>query len=80
MFLCVLFHSHLYSLQSDYVDMYLLHAPQGGHCAEAYRALLDAKKQGKIRYVKSIHKISVLNVQRETLLVHWVFRILAWHI
>ncbi|CAF1168167.1 unnamed protein product [Adineta ricciae] len=39
----------LKGLQSDYVDMYLLHAPQGGHCAEAYRALLDAKKQGKIR-------------------------------
>lgn len=37
------------SLQSNYVDLYLLHAPQGGHCAEAYRALLDAKKQGKIR-------------------------------
>lgn len=38
-----------FSLQSNYVDLYLLHAPQGGHCAEAYRALLDAKKQGKIR-------------------------------
>ena len=31
------------------MDLYLLHAPQGGHCAEAYRALLEAKKQGKIR-------------------------------
>lgn len=41
-------YSH-FSLQSNYVDLYLLHAPQGGHCAEAYRALLEAKKQGKIR-------------------------------
>jgi diketogulonate reductase-like aldo/keto reductase len=39
----------MFSLQSNYVDLYLLHAPQGGHCAEAYRALLEAKKQGKIR-------------------------------
>ncbi|CAF0859170.1 unnamed protein product [Adineta steineri] len=39
----------LKGLQSNYVDLYLFHAPQGGHCAEAYRALLDAKKQGKIR-------------------------------
>jgi diketogulonate reductase-like aldo/keto reductase len=39
----------VHSLQSDYVDLYLLHAPQGGRCAEAYRALLDAKKEGKIR-------------------------------
>jgi 2,5-diketo-D-gluconate reductase A len=46
----ILFFLSLYfSLQSNYVDLYLLHAPQGGHCAEAYRALLDAKKQGKIR-------------------------------
>ncbi|CAF1127874.1 unnamed protein product [Rotaria sordida] len=41
----------LNSLQSNYIDLYLLHAPQGGHCAEAYRALLEAKKQGKIRSV-----------------------------
>jgi methylglyoxal/glyoxal reductase len=40
---------YVVSLQSTYVDLYLLHAPQGGHCAEAYRALLDAKKHGKIR-------------------------------
>ncbi|CAF1104457.1 unnamed protein product [Rotaria sp. Silwood1] len=39
----------LKSIQSNYVDLYLLHAPQGGHCAGAYRALLEAKKQGKIR-------------------------------
>ncbi|CAF3186119.1 unnamed protein product [Rotaria socialis] len=39
----------LQSLQSSYVDLYLLHAPQGRHCAEAYRALIEAKKQGKIR-------------------------------
>ena len=46
---CISFECPTFSLQSNYVDLYLLHAPQGGHCAEAYRALLEAKKQGKIR-------------------------------
>ncbi|CAF2465110.1 unnamed protein product [Rotaria sp. Silwood2] len=52
----------LTGLQSDYVDLYLLHAPQGGHCAEAYRALLEAKKQGKIRSL-GVSNFGVVHLQ-----------------
>ncbi|CAF1503460.1 unnamed protein product [Adineta steineri] len=36
-------------LESNYVDLYMIHAPKDHHCADAYQALLDAKKQGKIK-------------------------------
>ncbi|CAF1221093.1 unnamed protein product [Didymodactylos carnosus] len=38
-----------YNLATDYIDLYLLHAPQGGKCGEVYRALQEHKKSGKIR-------------------------------
>ncbi|CAF4338712.1 unnamed protein product, partial [Adineta steineri] len=38
----------LKNLDSNYVDLYMIHAPKDGHCADAYRALIDAKKEGKI--------------------------------
>ncbi|PSR70681.1 hypothetical protein PHLCEN_2v13411 [Hermanssonia centrifuga] len=38
---------------TDYLDLYLIHSPPTGTQVrlETYRALLDAKKQGKIRSV-----------------------------
>ncbi|CAF1423097.1 unnamed protein product, partial [Rotaria magnacalcarata] len=36
-------------LESSYVDLYMIHAPKDGCCAEAYRALTQAKKEGKIK-------------------------------
>ncbi len=37
------------SLESTYVDLYLIHVPKDGSCGDAYRALIEAKKQGKIK-------------------------------
>jgi diketogulonate reductase-like aldo/keto reductase len=37
------------SLESNYVDLYMIHAPKDGYCGDAYRALIDAKKEGKIK-------------------------------
>ncbi|CAF1588677.1 unnamed protein product [Rotaria sordida] len=39
----------LKNLKSNYVDLYMIHAPKDGCCGDAYRALIDAKKEGKIR-------------------------------
>ncbi|CAF4970057.1 unnamed protein product, partial [Rotaria magnacalcarata] len=39
----------IFSLESSYVDLYMIHAPKDGCCAEAYRALTQAKKEGKIK-------------------------------
>ncbi|CAF1524240.1 unnamed protein product, partial [Rotaria sordida] len=38
----------LENLESNYVDLYMIHAPKGGCCADAYQALSEAKKEGKI--------------------------------
>jgi methylglyoxal/glyoxal reductase len=35
----------------NYIDQYLLHAPQGGHVLECYDVLLDYQKKGIIRTV-----------------------------
>jgi diketogulonate reductase-like aldo/keto reductase len=35
----------------DYIDQYLLHAPQGGHVLECYDVLLDYQKRGLIKTV-----------------------------
>jgi hypothetical protein len=29
----------------------MIHAPKDGYCGDAYRALIDAKKEGKIKWV-----------------------------
>ena len=36
----------LKNLKSNYVDQYLLHAPQGGKVLECYDAMLDLQKEG----------------------------------
>ena len=36
----------LNNLKSNYVDQYLLHAPQGGKVLECYDAMLDLQKEG----------------------------------
>ena len=38
-------------LMVDYVDLYLIHAPQGGHVLEAYDTMLELQSKGRIRSV-----------------------------
>lgn len=45
------FDESLRQLNADYVDLYLIHAPQGGHVLEAYDTLLDLQRQRRIRSV-----------------------------
>lgn len=42
------FYESLRRLMVDYVDLYLIHAPQGGHVLEAYDTLLDLQRKGRI--------------------------------
>ncbi|CAF0899080.1 unnamed protein product [Adineta ricciae] len=41
----------LMQLMVDYIDLYLIHAPQGGHVLEAYDALHELRNLGRIRSV-----------------------------
>jgi diketogulonate reductase-like aldo/keto reductase len=45
------FRESLERLMVDYVDLYLIHAPQGGHVLEAYDTLLELQSKGRIRSV-----------------------------
>jgi diketogulonate reductase-like aldo/keto reductase len=45
------FRESLQRLNVDYVDLYLIHAPQGGHVLEAYDTLLELQAKGRIRSV-----------------------------
>ena len=45
------FQQSLQRLMVDYIDLYLIHAPQGGHVLEAYDLMLELKSQGRIRSV-----------------------------
>jgi diketogulonate reductase-like aldo/keto reductase len=45
------FRQSLQQLMVDYVDLYLIHAPQGGHVLEAYDTLLELQAKGRIRSV-----------------------------
>jgi len=45
------FRQSLQQLMVDYVDLYLIHAPQGGHVLEAYDTLLELQSKGRIRSV-----------------------------
>jgi diketogulonate reductase-like aldo/keto reductase len=43
----------------DYIDLYLIHAPQGGHVLGKYDTLLELQSQGRIRSVS----VSYFNVR-----------------
>ncbi|CAF1379990.1 unnamed protein product [Adineta steineri] len=45
------FKNSLEQLATDYVDLYLLHAPQGGHVIEVYKEIVKLQKEGKIRSI-----------------------------
>lgn len=45
------FHESLHRLMVDYIDLYLIHAPQGGHVLEAYDTLIELQSKGRIRSV-----------------------------
>ncbi|CAF3091367.1 unnamed protein product [Rotaria sp. Silwood2] len=45
------FEQSLHRLMTNYIDLYLIHVPQGGHVLEAYDTLLELQSLGKIRSV-----------------------------
>ena len=45
------FQNSLQQLVTDYIDLYLIHAPQGGHVLEVYREMVALQKEGKIRSI-----------------------------
>jgi diketogulonate reductase-like aldo/keto reductase len=45
------FANSLQQLGTNYIDLYLIHAPQGGHVLEVYKEMVHLQKQGKIRSV-----------------------------
>ncbi|CAF0984288.1 unnamed protein product [Rotaria magnacalcarata] len=45
------FNRSLQKLDTNYIDLYLMHAPQGGHVLEVYREILQLQREGKIRSV-----------------------------
>jgi diketogulonate reductase-like aldo/keto reductase len=49
------FNNSLKQLGTNYVDLYLIHAPQGGHVLEVYQEMIQLQKEGKI------HSLGVSN-------------------
>ena len=45
------FKQSLRQLRVDYIDLYLIHAPQGGHVLEAYDTMLELQSKGRLRSV-----------------------------
>ncbi len=45
------FHESLKKLSLDYIDMYLIQSPSGGHILDTYDAILELKEQGLVRSV-----------------------------
>lgn len=43
------FNHSLQQLGTNYIDLYLIHAPQGGHVVEVYKEMIQLQKEGKIR-------------------------------
>ncbi|CAF0932743.1 unnamed protein product [Rotaria sordida] len=45
------FNNSLQQLNTNYIDLYLIHAPQGGHVLEVYKEMIQLQKEGKIRSI-----------------------------
>jgi len=45
------FNNSLQQLATNYIDLYLIHAPQGGHVLEVYEEMVQLQKEGKIRSI-----------------------------
>ncbi len=45
------FDNSLQQLGTNYIDLYLIHAPQGGHILEVYEEMLQLQREGKIRSI-----------------------------
>lgn len=45
------FNHSLEKLQTNHVDLYLIHAPQGGHVIEVYKEMVKLQSEGKIRSI-----------------------------
>ncbi|CAF1377959.1 unnamed protein product [Rotaria sp. Silwood1] len=45
------FNNSLQQLNTNYIDLYLIHAPQGGHILEVYKEMIQLQKEGKIRSI-----------------------------
>ena len=45
------FNQSLQQLGTSYIDLYLIHAPQGGYVLDVYEEMVQLQKQGKIRSV-----------------------------
>lgn len=45
------FNQSLQQLGTNYIDLYLIHAPQGGHVLDVYEEMIRLQKEGKIRSV-----------------------------
>jgi len=45
------FNNSLEQLGTNYIDLYLIHAPQGGHVLEVYEEMIQLQNEGKIRSI-----------------------------
>jgi diketogulonate reductase-like aldo/keto reductase len=45
------FQNSLQQLGTNYIDLYLIHAPQGGHVLEVYKEMIQLQKEGHIRSI-----------------------------
>jgi diketogulonate reductase-like aldo/keto reductase len=45
------FHNSLQQLGTNYIDLYLIHAPQGGHVLEVYQEMIQLQNEGRIRSI-----------------------------
>jgi len=44
----------VFRMETDKIDMFLIHSPSSGKVVETYKALLDLKAKGHIRFVQTI--------------------------